>query len=92
MSEALGPSISPDELNAITKTANLFETDDASLQTVDVVAAVASKVGPEASPEDLEMMVKLVASQQNGLAESGLSLQESKRMSKLLSDLVKNLH
>jgi hypothetical protein len=57
MSEALGPSISPDELNAITKTANLFETDDASLQTVDIVAAVASKVGPEASSEDLEMMV-----------------------------------
>jgi hypothetical protein len=90
MSEALGPSISPDELNAITKTANLFETDDASLQTVDIVAAVASKVGPEASSEDLEMMVKLVASQKSGLAESGLSLQESKRMSKLLLDLVRN--
>ncbi len=35
------------------------------------------------------MMVKLVASQQNGLAESGLSLQEAKRMSKLLQDLVR---
>jgi hypothetical protein len=34
-------------------------------------------------------MVKLVASQQNGLAESGLSLQEAKRMSKLLQDLVR---
>ena len=32
MSEALGPEISEDELNAITKTANLFEVDDASLQ------------------------------------------------------------
>ena len=32
MSEALGPEISEDELNAITKTANLFEVEDASLQ------------------------------------------------------------
>lgn len=89
MSDALGPEISPQELSAITKTANLFETDDASLQTVDIVAAVAAKFGPEASSEDLDMMVKLVASQQNGLAESGLSLQESKRISKLLADLVR---
>jgi hypothetical protein len=50
--------------------------------------AVASKVGPEASPEDLDMMVKIVASQQSGLAESGMSLKESRRMSGLLKDLV----
>ena len=60
------------------------------LQTVEVVAAVAAKVGPDPSPEDLDMVVKVVASQQNGLAESGMSLKESKRMSKLLSDLVRN--
>jgi hypothetical protein len=59
-----------------------------TLQAIDVVEAVASKVGPEASSEDLQLMVKLIASQQNGLAESGLSLQESRRMSKLLADLV----
>ena len=91
MSDALGPDISSEELNAIAKTVNLFESDDASQQNVAVVAAVAAKVGPEASSEDLDMMVKLVASQQNGLAESGLSLQEAKRMSKLLQDLVKQL-
>ena len=49
---------------------------------------MASKVGPEASPEDLDMMVKILASQQNGLAESGMSLKESRRMSGLLKDLV----
>jgi hypothetical protein len=32
MSEALGPDITPEELTAITQTANLFEKDDASLQ------------------------------------------------------------
>ncbi len=61
------------------------------IQTVEVVAAVAAKVGPNPSPEDLDMVVKVVASQQNGLAESGMSLKESKRMSKLLSDLVRIL-
>lgn len=47
------------------------------------------KVGPNPSQEDLDMVVKVIASQQNGLSESGLSLQESKKMAQLLSDLVR---
>ena len=35
MSEAMGPIITDAELKAITKTANLFETEDASLQVGD---------------------------------------------------------
>jgi len=35
MSEAMGPIITDAELKAITKTANLFESEDASLQVSD---------------------------------------------------------
>jgi hypothetical protein len=34
MSEAMGPVITDAELKAITKTANLFEAEDASLQVI----------------------------------------------------------
>jgi hypothetical protein len=42
MTEALGPAISSEELEAITKTANLFE-DDASLQVTISSISIAAK-------------------------------------------------